>query len=109
MQDGHFLLPLLLPGNLLDTACFFGLALCHLLAALEAVAESKVGGVAGGVVAVVTVVGAGAGYRVGGLVALVAELGAALAAGIASEVEDAFVVGQWLLQTGAAVPAVPVR
>ena len=48
---------------------------------------------AGGVVAVVTVVGAGAGYRVGGLVALVAELGAALAAGIASEVEDAFV---WL-------------
>lgn len=84
-----------------------------LVAALGAVAESKVGGVAGGVaggvVAVVTVVGAEAGYRVGGLVALVAELGAALAAGIASEVEDAFVVGRWPLQTGAAVPAVPVR
>lgn len=84
-----------------------------LVAALGAVAESKVGGVAGGVaggvVAVVTVVGAEAGYRVGGLVALVAELGAVLAAGIASEVEDAFVVGRWLLQTGAAVPAVPVR
>ena len=43
MQDGHFLLPLLLPGYLLDTACFFGLALRHLLAALGAVAESRVG------------------------------------------------------------------
>ena len=84
-------------------------AVSAVVAALGAVAESKVGGVFGGVI------GGGAGNRVGGLVAWVAELGAAsvvraaLAAGIASEVEVAFVVGRWLLQTGAAIPAVPVR
>ena len=81
-------------------------AVSAVVAALGAVAESRVGGVSGG---------AGAESRVGGLVALVAELGAAsavraaLVAGIVSEVEVAFVVGRWLLQTGAAVPAVPVQ
>ena len=69
----------------------------------------------GAVSAVVAALGAVAESRVGGLVALVAELGAAsavraaLVAGIVSEVEVAFVVGRWLLQTGAAVPAVPVQ